>query len=52
MDIRTKYVREYVEDGVIKIIFVRTENNDSDILMKNLSSELHGKHSRKLIGER
>ena len=52
VDVRTKYVREYVEDGVIKIIFVRTENNDSDILTKNLSSELHGKHSRKLIGEK
>lgn len=49
IDIRSKYVREYVEDGVIKIIFVKSEDNDSDLLTKNLGSELHHKHSDKLI---
>ena len=49
IDIRSKYVREYVVDGVIKIIFVKSEDNDSDILTKNLGSELHHKHSDKLI---
>lgn len=49
IDIRLKYVHEYVEDGVIKIIFVKSEDNDSDLLTKNLGSELHHKHSDKLI---
>ena len=50
--IRSSYVREYVEDGVIKIIFVRTGENDSDILTKNVSSELQHKHAKKLVAER
>ena len=32
VDIRTKYVNEYVEDGMIKIIFVKTEDNLADCL--------------------
>ena len=32
MDIRYKYVNEYVEDGVFKIIVVKSAEKDSDIL--------------------
>ena len=49
VDVRTKYVNEYCEDGVIKIIFVESANNDADIFTKNLGQELHNKHSNKLI---
>jgi len=49
INVRTKFVKEFCEDGIIKTIFVRSEDNDSDILTKNLQSELFGKHSRKLI---
>ena len=45
MDIRYKNVNEYFKDGAIKIIFVKSAYNDSDILTKNLSSELCKKHS-------
>ena len=34
VDIRYKYVKEYVEDGVVKIIFVKSAENDSLILAK------------------
>ena len=34
VDIRTKYVHEYKEDGVMKIIFVKPEDNTSDIMTK------------------
>ena len=44
IDVRTKYVNEYVEDGVLKIVYVKSEENDADIFTKNLRSELHGKH--------
>ena len=50
MDIRYKYVNEYVEDGVVKIVFVKSVDNDNDILTKNLSAELHKKHSKKMVG--
>eukprot|EP01083_Nonionella_stella_P004795 13981_1 len=45
VDIRYKYVNEYVEDGVIKIIFVKSGDNDSDIMTKNLGGDLYSKHS-------
>ena len=50
IDVRTKYVNEYVEDGKLKIIYVNTEDNDSDLYTKNLGSELHLKHSSKIVG--
>lgn len=49
VDIRTKYVNEYVEDGIIKIIFVQSSDNDSDIMTKNVSGDLLEKHVEKLI---
>ena len=49
IDIRSKFVREYVQDGIIIIKFVRSEDNDSDIMTKNLGSILHGRHSEKLV---
>ena len=52
IDIRSKFVREYVQDGTIKIIFVRSEENDSDIMTKNLGSLLHSKHAKKLVSEK
>ena len=44
VDIRTKYVNEYCEDGVLKIIFVKSVDNDSDIMTKNLGADFHSKH--------
>ena len=35
VDIRYKHVNEYVEDGVVKIVFVKSADNDSNILTKN-----------------
>ena len=51
IDVRTKYVNEYVEDGVLKIVHVKSEENDADIFTKNLGSELHGKHAVKFVGK-
>ena len=52
IDIRTKYVNEYCEDGIIKIIFVKSAENDSDIMTKNLGGDLYTTHSKKLIKEK
>ena len=49
--VRTKCVYMYVEDGVLKIVYVKSEENDADIFTKNLGSKLHGKHSVKIVGE-
>ena len=52
MDRRYKYVNEYVEDRVVKIVFVKSAENESDILTKNLSAELHEKHSKNMVIEK
>ena len=46
---RYHFVRELIEDGIVKIEFVRSENNDSDIFTKNLGKELFMKHSSKFM---
>ena len=46
---RCKCVNKYVEDGIVKIIFVRSAENDSDILTENIHEELHAKHMKKKI---
>ena len=37
IDIRYHFVREYVEDKIVKILFVHTENNLADPFTKNVS---------------
>ena len=48
IDCRTKYVHKYQEDGVVKIVFVKSESNFSDILTKNVQGDLFDKHSSEL----
>ncbi len=45
VDIRYKFVNKYVEDGIVKITFVKAKENDADIFTKNLKWELHATHS-------
>ena len=45
IDTRYHFVREYIEDGIVKVIFVRSEDNDADIFTKNLNGETFEKHS-------
>jgi hypothetical protein len=49
VDVRYHFVRDYIEDGMVKIVFVKSEDNDSDIYTKNLGEELFYKHSGKYI---
>ena len=52
VDIRYKHVNEYVKDGVVKIVFVKSADNDNIILTKNLSAEIDEKHSKKMVDEK
>ncbi len=36
VDVRTKYINEYVEDGVLKNIFIRSKDNNLDIMTKKI----------------
>ena len=52
VDIKAHFVREYVNEGIIKIVFVRSENNDSDIWTKNTDRKTYVKHRSKFMGNR
>lgn len=47
IDVRVHFVREFIEDGIIKVVFVRSEDNDSDIYTKNVTTQLYVKHRDK-----
>ena len=49
IDIRYHYVREYIEDGVIKVVFVSTKQNDADMFTKNVTGDIYERTSTKLI---
>jgi hypothetical protein len=49
IDVRAHFVREYIEDGILKVVFVRTDDNDADIYTKNTSEELFIKHASKNV---
>jgi hypothetical protein len=51
IDIRAHYVRELIDNGIIKIIFIKSEDNDADIFTKNVSEELFNKHTGKNIND-
>ena len=50
VDIRGFYIRDYVEDGVVKIVFVKSVNNKADPYTKNVDGNCyHGHHGSYLI---
>jgi hypothetical protein len=50
IDTRYHFILEHVEDGFIKIIFVRTNENDEDIFTKKMNKETYEKHVVKFLG--
>jgi len=49
VDIRYHYVREFIEDGFIRIVFVRTKLNKADMFTKNVVGDIHNAHSKSFI---
>ena len=52
IDVRYRYVTEFVENGLVTIKFVKTEENDSDGFTKNLNGDLHEKHKSKMTADK
>ena len=50
VDIRHHYVRQYVEDGMVKIIFVRSEENSADTYTKNTTGKIFKRHALRGMG--
>ena len=53
VDTRYHFVREFVEEGFVKIIFVRSEENISDPLTKkNTPSSIYEKHTAEFVAQK
>jgi hypothetical protein len=50
VDVRYHFVREFVEEGFIRIVFVRTTENKADIFTKNVTGELYDTHTKSFLG--
>jgi hypothetical protein len=47
IDKRRHFVREFVQDGTLKTIFVPTDENESDISTKNTQDDTYLRHRDK-----
>ena len=50
IDTRYHFIREIIDDGLIKIEFVRSKENDSDIFTKNVNQETYERHVKNFLG--
>jgi hypothetical protein len=51
VDTRYHFIREFIEDDFIKVEFVRSVENDADILTKNISHDLYVKHTKNFLAD-
>ena len=49
IDIQYDFIREHVDNGKIRIKFLRSEDNTADIMTKNLSGEKFHKHNNNIF---
>ena len=46
VDTRYHFVWEYIKKGIVKIVFVRSEDYKADLMTKNLGNDLYAKHTK------
>jgi hypothetical protein len=51
VNIRMNFVRQFVEDKFIKIIFVKSEENLSDGFTNNTSVEMYERHHGEYVAD-
>jgi hypothetical protein len=51
VDTRYHFVRENLDDGIIKIEFIKSVENQSDIFTKNVIQEIYERHVGKFLEE-
>ena len=49
IDTRYHFIRQYIKDRIIKIEFLKSEENKSDIMTKNMSRSQYKEKSKELI---
>jgi hypothetical protein len=49
IDVRYHFLRDKVEDGSIRFVYIRSEDNPSDILTKNVKQQTHDRHATNIL---
>ena len=49
IDIRYHYVREFIDEGIVKVVFVSTKENDADVFTKNVTAEIYERMKDKVL---
>ena len=49
ISVRHHFVREFIEDSILKILFVKLKMNQADIFTKNLCGHLYKKHKESIM---
>jgi hypothetical protein len=52
MDVKWRFLNTMTEDGLVELEFVRSENQLADMETKNVSGEIHERHSMEFVTER
>ena len=47
INVRLKFVNEFIEQGEIEVVFVKSADNNADVFTKNTSGEIHEKLTAK-----
>ena len=51
IDMKFHFVREHMEDGILKILYVCSKENDADVFTKNLGGKQQEMHMGKFMCE-
>ena len=51
VDTRYHWIRQFVDDEIVDVKYIKSENNVADICTKTLPANLFEKHSNKLISD-
>ena len=52
VDCRVRFVNQFVEEGFLKIVFVKSEDNKSDPLTKNVNGETYERHKNDYVSRK
>ena len=50
VDTRVRFVNQFVEEGFLKIVFVKSEDNKSDPFTKNVNGDTYERHKDSTMG--
>jgi hypothetical protein len=51
IDLKTHFARKYIEDDILKLMFISSDANEADIFTKSTTEYLNVKYANKMVEE-